>query len=426
MIPTRSLYNGLVVPAARLALPVARRLSAKVERGLEGRRGLLERWEGAAGRTAGRSPRVWVHAASAGEALQARPLVEAVRRERPDAALFFSFLSPSAERTVAGWEAPDRADYLPLDLPDRTRRLYGLLAPDAVVLVGAETWPNLVWTAADRGVPVAQACCRFGEGTGRLRWPVRIWTADLYRRMRAVGAVAEADRETLLGLGVPPDAAAVTGDTRVDVTLARADAPGPPAWSPPEGRRPVIVAGSTWPPDEAVVLPAVARLRARRPGLVALVAPHEPTGEALGRLEARAAELGLATARLGALEPEGGEPPPVVLVDRVGVLYRLYAGADLAYVGGGFDGAVHNTMEPAAAGAPVAVGPRHGGPAEVAALERAGGLAVVADADALTAVWEAWLHGGGLAGRAAREALEGLAGATDRTLGFLRGRGLPV
>jgi 3-deoxy-D-manno-octulosonic-acid transferase len=118
-----------------------------------------------------------------------------------------------------------------------------------------------------------------------------------------------------------------------------------------------------------------------------------------------------------------------VIVDRVGLLYRLYQLADATYVGGGFGGAVHNTVEPAAHGAPVAVGPNHGSPAEVAALERAGALVTVATADALVSRWGAWLDDpaeGSRAGAAARAEIEAARGATDRTLAFFRERGLPV
>lgn len=433
--PLRALYNALVVPAVRLGLPLARRASEKVDRGARARASVMERWRAAAASVAGRSPRIWVHASSAGETLQARPIVEAVREREPDAAILYSFFSPSAERYVEQWRVPDAVDYLPFDVRSRMRELVGLLRPDGLVLVGAELWPNLVWEATDRGIPVAQACCRFGDHPGRLRWPVRAVTKDLYPRLAAVGAVAAEDRDRAIALGVDPAAVSVTGDTRVDVTLARVSAARtePPPWRPPAGRGPVVVAGSTWPADEAAILPALVRLRRDHPELLAVIAPHEPIDEALARIERLAEAEGLWSVRLSALEsgPEGRArgAPAVVLVDRVGILYRLYDLADAAWVGGGFGGAVHNTMEPAAWGVPVAIGPDHGGPHEVEALAGAGGLAVARSSRELAAAWGAWLAegpAGEAAGRAARETLEGLAGAAGRTVGLLRDRGLPV
>jgi 3-deoxy-D-manno-octulosonic-acid transferase len=306
-------------------------------------------------------------------------------------------------------------------------------------------WPNLIWTAVERKVPLAQACCRLAGGSARMELPARALTGRLYREFRAIAAVTDEDAALLLGMGVSPDAVRVTGDTRIDVSIARVEEALalPPAWEPPAGAGPLVVAGSTWPADEAVVLPAVARLRARHPCLVAVVVPHEPSEAAVARIERRARELGLDARRMtrrdggasagraddGAGLPGNGWGPPIVIVDRVGLLYRLYRVADATYVGGGFGGAVHNTVEPAAHGVPIAVGPDHGDPAEVAALEQAGALATVATADALAARWGEWLDDpaeGRRAGTAGRAEIEAARGATGRTLDFFRERGLRV
>ncbi len=434
----QKLYNGLVVPAARVALGGLVRLRPRLAREVAARRGVEFRWEAAAARTAGCRPRIWVHASSAGETLQARPLIEAIRAGRPGAAIFFSFFSTSAERLVAGWEAPDASDYLPFDWPRPVRRVVHAIAPDALVLVSAELWPNLIWTAAERGASLAQVCCRVAGGSRRLEPPLRALTRRLYRDFRAITAVSEEDAALLRQAGVPADTVAVTGDTRVDATLARLRGanPDPLPWRRDPGGGPVIVAGSTWPADEAVVLEAVARLRERFPGLVLVLAPHEPTPEALERAARRARAHGLAAERLGRLAGGDGARPAgdaamlaVILVDRIGILHRLYDAADLAYVGGGFGGAVHNTLEPAAHGVPITVGSDHGRPHEVEAMRQAGGLVPVRGTTELIALWQRWLSdpiARERAGRAARSFLDREAGATERTLGFLRERGLPV
>lgn len=425
----RVIYNGVVVPLSRLLLPVVARFRPKVARGIEARRGLLARWTAAARELEGRSPRIWLHAASAGETLQARTIGDAVRASDPDAALIYTFFSPSAEPLARSWDAPDAADYLPFDVADRVGEVLDLLRPDVLVLVGAELWPNLVWEAGAREVRVAQACCRLGPGSGRTGVAGRALARDLYPRFAAIAAVDDSDADALVRLGVAREAIAVAGDTRADATLARIEAAAgePPPWRPPEGAGPVVVAGSTWPADESVVLDAVARLRPGRLGLVALIAPHEPGEETLLRLEEAADARGLEAVRLGAWEQRvpDGEPPGVVLVDRVGILYRLYAGAAAAYVGGGFGGAVHNTMEPAAQGVPVAIGPRHQAPHEVGALAAADALVEVETGEDLAAIWAVWLDDPS-AGRAARETIGRLGGATERTLAHLRARGLPV
>ncbi|MGH7587936.1 MAG: 3-deoxy-D-manno-octulosonic acid transferase, partial [Gemmatimonadota bacterium] len=176
-----------MVPAVGAALPLARRARPAIERAAAGREGLFERWEAALRPLQDRSPRIWLHAASAGETLQARPLAEGIRRARPGAALLYTHFSPAARRWASDLSSVDVADYLPFDFARSMRRFLELATPDLLLLVGGEMWPNLVWSAVDRRVPVAQACARL-VGADRLDWPVRGLTRELYRRLDAVAA----------------------------------------------------------------------------------------------------------------------------------------------------------------------------------------------------------------------------------------------
>ena len=146
------------------------------------------------------------------------------------------------------------------------------------------------------------------------------------------------------------------------------------------------IAGSTWEPDEARVLPAFAALArqsaARR--LQLLLVPHEPSATRLTMIEAQCARLGLDCVRLSELERPAREQPDragVVLVDRVGGLAELYARADVAYVCGAFGAGVHNVMEPAIMGLPVFFGPGYLNSPEAEALIEAGGAAVIDSAE---------------------------------------------
>jgi len=173
----------------------------------------------------------------------------------------------------------------------------------------------------------------------------------------------------------------VTGDARFDQVWGRIH-------SPERQRAPALralldrlrdpevttlVAGSTWPPDEAELVPAFARLRMTATVRM-IIAPHEPTDAHLQGLERTLDAAGLRHARLAALEARPGMRPEVVVIDRVGILADLYSIADAAYVGGGFHAAgLHSVVEPAGFGVPVLFGPRHGNAREAAELVRAGG-----------------------------------------------------
>lgn len=372
---------AMAVPVLRLAAPFSPRLA----QGVAGRGQtfpLLETW--AKSRPAGR-PLAWLHAPSVGEALMAQAIVSALRAARPDLHVAFTFFSPSAER-IAPRVGADVFAYLPWDTRGRMRRALAILDPRVVVFVRTEIWPVLVREAVRQGRRTALVNAVLAEGSSRLRGPARALLRGAMARLDAVGAVAPADAARYQRLGVRAGAIRVTGDARFDQVAARVDALDrntPLLRMLRESARgdPVIVAGSTWWPDEERLIPAFVRaMRGRAARLI--IAPHEPTPDHLAQLEARLDAAGLGHARLGELEAGAGAVPAVTVVDRIGVLADLYALADLAWVGGGFGSSgLHSVVEPATLGVPVLYGPRHGNAGEAAALEEAGGGFVVDTAE---------------------------------------------
>ena len=216
----RIAYNGIVVPAAGAALLLARRTKPAIERAAADRDGLFERWEAALQPLGDRSPRIWIHAASAGETLQARPLAEEIRRARPGAALVYTHFSPSARRWASDLPAVDVADYLPFDFPRRMGRFLDLLAPDLLILVGGETWPNMVWSATDRDVPVVQACARL-VGADRMEWPVRGLTARL-AATEGQGRILSIEAEVLVDGAVDDQQLAALREAGLGCRISRA------------------------------------------------------------------------------------------------------------------------------------------------------------------------------------------------------------
>jgi 3-deoxy-D-manno-octulosonic-acid transferase len=371
--------------AARIVLPLFGRGDGKLARGIRGRAGVLARMEAWA-RT-GRDPRrplVWFHAPSVGEGLQAREIVEVLRARRPDVQVAYTFFSPSAERFSTTVPA-DFADYLPLDAAADVRWALNALAPTAIAFSKTDVWPVLTREAAARRVGLVLLSATLPARSSRLRAPARALLGPAYRRLDAVGAIAAEDAARFAGLGVAPERVRVTGDARFDQVWRRAAGVdrGGPLLAPFTGDGPALVAGSTWPADEARLIPAAAALQRAGVPLRLILAPHEPTPAHLSAVEAGLDAAGLSHARLSQVEA-GGPPPAVVVVDRVGVLGDLYALADVAYVGGGFGGAgLHSVLEPAAFGVPVVIGPRHANAREAAEMVSAGAAFVAGDEDDL-------------------------------------------
>jgi 3-deoxy-D-manno-octulosonic-acid transferase len=172
----------------------------------------------------------------------------------------------------------------------------------------------------------------------------------------AAGAIADEDAARLARLGVPSARIRVLGDPRFDSAAAKVRAVSPEDPLLALGGPGTLIAGSTWPADEGVLLRAFAEVRQGVPLARLILVPHEPTEEHLQTVEEVAAGLGLPTPiRLS----NASAPGPLLLVDRVGVLARLYGAGELAYVGGGYGRAgLHSVLEPAAWGVPVSFGPR--------------------------------------------------------------------
>lgn len=422
------LYRTSLV-LSRPLLPLAGLFNAKVRRGHQGRAGALERLE-----AWGRSHRdpartlIWFHAPSVGEGLQARSVLTRVRARHPDWQIVYTFFSPSAEKFAQAAGA-DVADYLPYDSVGSARRLLDALRPSALVFAKLDLWPELATAAHRRGVRVALIAATVRPHSSRLGWPARQVLRPGYEALHRAAAIADPDAARLIRLGTPSSAVEVLGDPRFDSVL---DVVGRIAPDDPLKRfgagAPTMVAGSTWPGDEAVLLGAFARLHVHRPDARLILVPHEPTREHLAGLDQMIARIGLPTpVRLS----QAREPVPLLVVDQVGVLARLYAGATTAYVGGGFHGAgLHSVLEPAACGIPVVFGPRWEESRDASLLLEAGGGESLAEfgateaAEALQALWEDWIVNEVRRAAQGRKALGVVlreAGAADRCTEMLEG-----
>jgi 3-deoxy-D-manno-octulosonic-acid transferase len=422
-------FYRVSVRLAGAAAPLAARFDAKIARGLAARSGVLDRLRAwAAAHRDTQRPLVWMHAPSVGEGLQAKPILESLRAERPGWQLLYTHFSPSAER-LASHLPVDVHDYLPIDRPHDVRVALEAIRPTALVFSKLDVWPELTLGAARTGVRLGLISATVSPRSSRLRWPARSWAAPAYAALDRVGAISEDDAERLVALGTRAERISVTGDTRYDSVTERAErldrARDPLARLAAVRGSLNIVAGSTWPLDEAVLLAALADVRLQVPETRLVLAPHEPHPDHLAGIAQQAQALGLPRpTRLSQLEHAA--PGPVIVVDRVGVLADLYALADVAYVGGAYHRAgLHSVLEPAVFGIPVVFGPEWQNSRDAGLLlERGGAVALPADGrTALHSQWLVWHHDAAArrrAGAAARGVVLAGRGAAERTTALVR------
>jgi 3-deoxy-D-manno-octulosonic-acid transferase len=368
-------------------------------------------------------PLAWFHAASVGEGLQARAVLAALRELRPDLQMVATRFSASAERLATTMPA-DVTEYIPYDRRKDVTRALTALRPDLLVFSKLDVWPELATSAARNGTRVALVAGSVDPGSARLGWVARTLARRGYAALELAAAISPEDAERLVLLGVDRERIVITGDPRVDAVLetmadAERELHGAAEMADPN----ILVAGSTWPDDDTVLIEALAEVRRWFPEARMIIVPHEPTVSNVAALAQRAQDRGLTVATWT------GSPLAdiaVTIVDRMGVLTSLYARGAVAYVGGGFgERGIHSVLEPAGWHRPVVIGPNDRGVRDANLLGLAGGLVRLpreAPATALATQWGAWIEHPSareIAGRRAGKALAGDRGAARRSAELL-------
>lgn len=344
----------------------------------EGRKGLFPELERA---VSGSGPIVWIHAASLGEFEQGRPVIEAIRERYPGYRILLTFFSPSGYEVRKDYRGADWVFYLPADTPRNAERFLDAVAPEIAVFIKYEFWLNYLEALSRRGIPTYIVSAVFRRDSVFFR----LWGGAFRRALRTFRRLFVQDdesKELLAGIGVRQ--VTVAGDTRFDrVGRIAGEARRLPVVEDFADGRDVFVAGSTWPPDEEMLI----RLADAFPDMKFVIAPHEMDEKRIGALAASVKGGAVRYTSYGAADD--GKDKQLLIVDTIGILSSVYGYGRYAYVGGGFGAGIHNTLEAAVFGMPVAFGPNYGKFREAHDLIAAGAARSVSGYEEL----EAWLSG---------------------------------
>ena len=362
--------------------------NAKIHSGFSGRSGLTER--ATAFRTQiGRKPLLLFHCASAGELEALKPLINAFDREK--AALALSYFSPSAQSALKGCAAFDFADFSPVDSAECVQGYLNALQPSVIAITKHDVWPNMIWQASARGIPLYMINGNFHSRSLK-HWPViRGFETAVYSEFQEIMTVSEDDATNarrIVGTRVP---VVSVGDSRFDRVLERIAQKNPL----PEGlgvharNRRIIIAGSTHEEDEELLLPVAARLMKAIPELLIIAVPHDPLPAAKVRISRLCRRYGLSLYDLDG--DSKSNCPHVLLVNRTGILADLYRNGEIAFVGGAFGKGVHSVLEPMASGVPVVCGPNIAVSHEARIAVRDGVLCTVRNRGECERVLRLWL-----------------------------------
>jgi 3-deoxy-D-manno-octulosonic-acid transferase len=368
-------------------------------------------------------PRVWFHAASVGELSAIAPVAAAFQERMPNAVLMVSTMTLNG-LALAAERVPSaaRTFLVPLDLRGAVRRMLRWVEPDLLVIGETELWPNLVREAKRRGCQLALVNGRLSERSHDRYRRVRGLMRQVLGRFDLLAVQTERDAERFLSLGANPQRVKVTGNVKADQDGPGADLDALRAELRLTPELPVWVAGSTRPGEEALVLEAFAQVRTQVPEAVLILAPRHL--ERLREVERLLAEHKLAFSRRSRV-PGELLAFPVILLDTLGELARIYGLGRVAFVGGSLvPQGGHNPLEPAVLGVPVLFGPHTEHFAQTAeVLQRKGGARTVADAGELARAVTALLQDPEEArrrGELARRAVSSQRGAAAATAELLQ------
>ncbi len=296
---------------------------------------------------------IWFHFASLGEFEQGRPVLEKLGEQNPGSKMVITFFSPSGYEVRKSTPLADAVYYLPLDTPKNARDFLDALQPKLAVFTKYEYWYHFFNEAHKRHIPLYVI-----SGIFRPKQVFFKWYGSLNRKMlRLVTWFFVQDgssKELLQGIGI--NNVTVSGDTRFDRVWANAQHPKSiPAITEFRGKKRLFIAGSSWPEDEKLL----AALVTEYPEWKFIFAPHEIENEKIEKLlnilssaaVVKFSQLSRHHSQIASFQ--------VMIIDNIGMLSSLYQYADIAYIGGGFGGGIHNTLEAAAFGLPVIFGPNY-------------------------------------------------------------------
>lgn len=295
---------------------------------------------------------IWMHCASLGEFEQGRPVLE--RLSAGGYKVVLTFFSPSGYEMRKNYEHAACVFYLPIDTRANARRFVGLVKPRAALFIKYEFWLNYLAELRENRIDTYLVSGVFRPGQHFFKWYGKSFLHAI-KHFKTLFVQDEGSVALLKQHGLSN--AVLAGDTRFDrvmqIAACKTDFLYVEQFCDDAS---VIVAGSSWPKDEELLLKAFKKLKGAGSALKLILVPHEIDEAALQQTISRLSASGL---QYGRFTKNDFLQKDILLVDTIGMLSQLYRYACAAYVGGGFNDGIHNILEVLAHGVPVAFGPNY-------------------------------------------------------------------
>ncbi len=286
-------------------------------------------------------PKVWIHCASYGEFEQGKPVIEAIKKQKPDHVIILSFFSPSGYEAFKFWNGAEVVCYLPLDTKKNARDFLKIIKPNKVFFIKYEFWINILIELKKQHISTYLI-----SGVFKTNHPFFKWYGSIFRKsllsfdqlfIQDVNSGNLLNKINILNY-------TVSGDSRFDrVIEIKNNFKSILFFDEFCSKHKIIVAGSTWPKDEELLINSFKALN--EPDMKLILVPHELNQSRVSNLQVLLQKNNLKYQFYN--QKKLNINYNVLIVDTIGLLSKLYYYADLAYIGGGFNSGIHNCLEAA-------------------------------------------------------------------------------
>ncbi len=328
---------------------------------------------------------IWMHAASLGEYEQGLPLLAELKKTYPEHKIILSFFSPSGYEIKKDKTPADVVVYLPMDTIANARQFIALAKPEISLFIKYEIWPNYLQELKKQKIPTLLVSAIFSKKQIFFR-PFGGFMRTVLKNIAHLFVQDDKSKELLKSIGFSN--ATVSGDTRFDrVSQILTNDNTLSFMNTFKGKNSCMVAGSTWPEDENILIDYI---NLTNEDVKYIIAPHNIKPSHIEKLVSTIGKKVLLYSKMNDSDLNNAQ---VLIVDTIGLLTKIYSYADIAYVGGGFATGLHNTLEPAVFGIPVIIGPKYCGFKEAEDLVELKGIISVSDKiEFKTTIEDLWMN----------------------------------
>ncbi len=295
----------------------------------------------------------WIHCASLGEFEQGRTVVEKLKKEYPQHKILLTFFSPSGYEVRKNYENADFIYYMPLDTPLNAKHFLDIIKPRAIFFVKYEFWYFFLREIGNRKIPLYLVSGIFRKNQ-RFFKPRGIQSRKMLKWFTHFFVQNEESKKLLNSINLMN--VTIAGDTRFDRVYEITNQSGElPLIEKFAKNELVMVAGSSWKPDEELILKY---FKESGHSFKLIIAPHEIHKENITRI-INAVPSGKNAVKYSEADKKDLAAADVLIIDCIGILSSVYKYGHIAYIGGGFGKGIHNILEAATFGLPIIFGPNY-------------------------------------------------------------------